>query len=200
VALSSLRGNSQGEESTAKFGLRIAPVPLNLEGKNIELVGYGSYLVNAVANCNSCHSAGAQSEFAPGGNPYFSQSPTKLNPATYLGGSRDFGPLMPGTAHIVSRNLTPDKTGLPAGGQSFETFRTIMTTGVDIDKLHPTCANGPGPDCVQAPFDGALLQIMPWPSFADMKEHDLRAIYEYLKAIPCVAGPPPPSVLHNDCE
>jgi hypothetical protein len=28
--------------------LAIAPVPLNMEGKNPELVGLGSYLVNAV--------------------------------------------------------------------------------------------------------------------------------------------------------
>jgi hypothetical protein len=40
---------------------------------------------------------------------------------------------------------------------------------------------------------------MPWPDFQDMTEHDLRAIYEYLSAIPCIAGPPAPSPLHNDC-
>jgi len=31
-----------------------------------------------------------------------------------------------------------------------------------------------------------------------MRERDLRAIYEYLSAIPCIAGPPA-GVLHNDC-
>jgi hypothetical protein len=51
---------------------------------------------------------------------------------------------------------------------------------------------------------------MPWPGLSHLTDHDLRAIYEYLSAIPCVAGPakpsdlPPPlqyafSVLHNDC-
>jgi hypothetical protein len=40
---------------------------------------------------------------------------------------------------------------------------------------------------------------MPWWLFQGMTEHELRAIYEYLSAIPCVAGPPAPSVLHNDC-
>lgn len=34
--------------------------------------------------------------------------------AAYLGGRQDFGPLVPGSAHIVSRNLTPDKTARPA--------------------------------------------------------------------------------------
>jgi hypothetical protein len=29
---------------------------------------------------------------------------------------------------------------------------------------------------------------------------DIRAIYEYLSATPCIEGPPYPSVLHNDCQ
>jgi hypothetical protein len=64
-----------------------------MAGKNPALVGLGSYIVNAQADCDGCHSAGPQTEFAPGGNPYFGQ-PTKINPAMYLGGGRDFGPLL----------------------------------------------------------------------------------------------------------
>jgi hypothetical protein len=30
------------------------------------------------------------------------------NPHTYLGGGRNFGPLIPGSAPFISRNLTPD--------------------------------------------------------------------------------------------
>jgi len=41
---------------------------------------------------------------------------------------------------------------------------------------------------------------MPWPTFQSMTDHDLRAIYEYLSAIPCIEGPPAPSILHNDCH
>jgi hypothetical protein len=48
------------------------------------------------------------------------------------------------------------------------------------------------------PFDGDLLQIMPWPSLRHMTQHELRAIYEYLGAIPCITGPTM-GVLHNDC-
>jgi hypothetical protein len=191
---------AESEESLSKIGLKIAPVPLNLQGKDVELVGYGSYLVNAVASCNDCHSAGAASEYLPGGVPFFSQKPTLINPATYLGGGNVFGQLIPGTATIVSRNLTPDKTGLPIGGRSYDDFRTIIKTGVDLDKLHPTCTGAPNSDCMLPPFDGSLLQIMPWPAFSNMKEHDIRAIYEFLKAIPCISGPPAPSNLHNDCQ
>src|SRR5207248_381704 len=156
--------DSDEHDSRIARGLEIAPVPLKLDGKHRALVGLGSYLVNAVAACNDCHDAGPQTQFAPGGNPYFGQ-PAKENPATYLGGGRDFGPLAPGLPDIVSRNLTPDKTGLPVGGRSFSEFRQILQTGVDLDHLHPTCAPGQTGDCLPPPFDGNLLQIMPWPTY-----------------------------------
>jgi hypothetical protein len=164
-------------------------------------VGLGSYLVNAAGDCNACHNAGpGNNQFLPGGNPYVGQSKV-INKATYLGGGRDFGPLVPGaSAHIISRNLTPDKTGLPEGGHTLAEFVQIIRTGVDMDHRHPTCSSGTiDATCVPPPFNGNLLQIMPWFNFQDMSDHDLQAIYAYLSAIPCVAGPPAPDPLHNDC-
>src|SRR5438309_5737735 len=70
--------------SKIRIGFQIAPVTLNLAGKNRALVGLGSYIVNAQADCNGCHSAGPATEFAQSGNPYFGQ-PKIINPATYLG-------------------------------------------------------------------------------------------------------------------
>jgi hypothetical protein len=195
------QSGNEGHDSRIERGIDIAPVPLNLAGKDRALVGLGSYLVNAAADCNGCHSAGPQTQFVPGGNPFFGQ-PAKVNPATYLGGSQDFGPLVPtpGSPHIVSRNLTPDKTGLPEGGRPFSEFLQIMKTGVDLDHLHPTCSSTVTTNCLPPPFDGNLLQIMPWHTFKNMSDHDILAIYEYLSAIPCIEGPPAPSVLHNDCH
>jgi hypothetical protein len=90
-------------------GFEIAPVPLNLRGKDRALVGLGSYLVNT-SGCDDCHTASTSSEFAPGGNPYFKGNPPKvINQAAYLTGGRNFGSLIPGTPEIVSRNLTPDE-------------------------------------------------------------------------------------------
>src|SRR6266850_6695927 len=188
-------------ESKIRRGFEIAPVPLNLDGKNRALVGLGSYIVNAQGDCNGCHSAGPTTEFLPGGNPYFGQ-PEKINPATYLGGGRDFGPFpaLNSPLHIISRNLTPDKNGLPEGGNTFAEFVQIIRTGKDFDHLHPTCTGTPTSGCVPFPFNGDLLQIMPWPVYKNMTDHDLRAIYEYLSAIPCITGPPAPSSLHNDCS
>ena len=200
------------EESEIRQGFAIAPVHLNLDGKNRALVGLGSYIVNGQADCNGCHSAGTATEFARGGNPYRGQ-PTVINQKTYLGGGRDFGgyPATNSPLHIISRNLTPDKTGRPEGGNTFEQFVEIIRTGVDMDHLHPTCTGDSDENCVPFPFDGSRLQIMPWPIYHNMADHDLRAIYEYLSAIPCVEGPatpsdlPPPAqyafqALHNDCE
>jgi hypothetical protein len=189
-----------GNDRRIRRGFEIAPVELNAHGKDPNLIGLGSYLVNAVGGCNDCHTADAATEFAPGGNPFFGQ-PKVINQSTYLGGGRDFGPLAPNTPDIVSRNLTPDKTGRPEGGRTFAEFLHIMKTGEDLDHLHPTCSATVSENCFpkSLPFDGNLLQIMPWWLFQGMTDHELRAIYEYLSAIPCVAGPPAPSVLHNDC-
>jgi hypothetical protein len=169
--------------------LAVAPVTLSLQGKNQAAVGLGSYLVNVVAGCNDCHTSATTAEYAPGSNPFFGQ-PKKVNPGNYLGGGRDFGALVPNSPDIVSRNLTPDKTGLPVGGITFSQFFQIMTTGVDMDLRHPNCSATVLGNCLPPPFDGALLQIMPWPVFQNMTIDDLNAIYEYLSAIPCVEGGP----------
>ncbi|WP_348264013.1 hypothetical protein P8935_05645 [Telmatobacter sp. DSM 110680] len=176
-----------GGDSRIQIGMAAAPVPLNMKGKNPALVGLGSYFVNVVGDCNGCHSNGPQTEYVPGKNPYFNQ-PKMVNTATYLGGGRDFGALIPGSAHIISRNLTPDASGLPEGGNTFQQFLTIMRTGADLDHRHPNCTGAPNAGCIPAPFDGNLLQVMPWPNLKDLSDNDLRAIYEYLGAVPCIQG------------
>lgn len=191
--------NDNDSDSRIQQGFDIAPVYLNLKGKNRSLVGLGSYLVNAASDCNACHNAGpGNNQFLPGGNPYFGQ-PKSINPETYLGGGRNFGTLAAGSASIISRNLTPDGSGMPLGGDTFAEFVLMMKTGVDPDSLHPTCSGAVNPSCIPAPFDGNLLQIMPWTNVGDLSDHDLRAIYEYLSAIPCVAGPPAPDPRHHNC-
>ena len=188
---------------TAKIlkGFQVAPVPLNMVGKDPTMVGYGSYLVNVVGDCNGCHSAGPATEFSAGGNPYLGQH-TTVNPATYLGGGRDFGAFPDPNGpfpHIVSRNLTPDASGKPEGGNSLSDFVQIIRTGIDTDHMHPTCSGPPDMKCIPAPFNGNLLQIMPWPTLSNATDFDLLAIYTYLSAIPCVEGGPgePPNRCSN---
>jgi hypothetical protein len=220
ILMSPPRGHADnGTEEASKIqqGFAIAPVPLNLSGKNHDLVGLGSYIVNAANDCNFCHTSGGPPNFnfANNFNPYFGQK-KMTDPTTYLGGGAPFGTALPfnvppGLGYgsylgpvIVSRNLTPDKTGLPEGGHTLAQFTQILRTGVDMDHLHPTCTTAsptPSPaNCIPPPVDGALLQVMPWPDFQDMTDHDIEAIWTYLSAIPCVAGPPAPSPLHNNCR
>ncbi|HYL35327.1 MAG TPA: hypothetical protein VEV17_05400, partial [Bryobacteraceae bacterium] len=64
--------------------------------------------------------------------------------------------------------------------------------------VHPSCSSSVTTNCLPPPFNGALLQVMPWPIFQSMTIDDLRAVYEYLSAIPCLEGGPgePP----NRCQ
>jgi hypothetical protein len=158
--MSGVQGEQQGKDiDRVARGYAIAPVPLNLEGKDPVLVGLGSYLVNAGGGCNDCHT---NPSYAEGGDPFFGQ-PKRVNAANYLAGGVQFGP-------FVSRNITPDpESGKPAG-HTFDEFLLILRTGIDLDQAHPQF--------------GPLLQVMPWPVYGDLSDHDIRAIYEYLTAIP----------------
>jgi len=207
--------NNQGnqdndDESKIKQGFAIAPVKLNLKGRNRALVGLGSYIVNAQADCNGCYTLSPAVEYTPPGNPYLLSPPfsgkVTVDPTHYLAGGQDFGPFPGGPGsipHLYSRNLTPDKTGLPEGGHTFEEFVQIIRHGTDFDHLHPSCGAGTPPNCLPFPFNGDLLQVMPWPTYANMTDRDLLAIYTYLSAIPCNPGPSgldPALYEQNVCE
>jgi hypothetical protein len=166
---SSGQGRDNESESQIANGFAVAPVPLNLQGKNRSLVGRGSYLINAVSTCNDCHT---WPNYTATGNPFAGQ-PKAINTTGYMAGGRPF--VLPfGT--VVSRNITPDALGRP-GGLSFSDFREIMRTGIDDDAVPPNVPS----------LQHDLLQVMPWPNFGNMTDNDLRAMYEYLSAIPCIA-------------
>ena len=147
-----------GDPETERIirGFQIAPVHLNLRGKDRNMVGLGSYIVNAQSACSDCHT---NPQFTPGHDPYLGE-PAQINTARYLAGGRSFGP-------VISANITPDEDGKPAG-LTFPEFRNLIRTGHDPDD----------PD--------EILQVMPWPYFRNMNDHELKAIYAYLSAIPHV--------------
>ena len=153
--------NDEISESVIQRGFEIVPegLQLNLRGKNRALVGLGSYNVNAQGGCNDCHT---NPPYAAGGDP-FAGEPEQINVPCYLSGGAEFGP-------FTSRNLTPDPdSGLPAD-LTYEEFLRALRTGADT-----TSPNFP---------PGGLLQVMPWPVYGKMTDRDIRAIYEYLSAIP----------------
>jgi hypothetical protein len=143
----------EDEASQIQRGFEIAPVQLDLKGKNRALVGLGSYIVNT-GGCNDCHT---NPPYADGGDPFQGQ-PEQINVNCYLSGGMEFGP-------FVSRNLTPDSQGLPAG--------------LTLDQFIHTLRTGEDPE-----DPGDLLQVMPWPVFGKKTTRDLTAVYEYLRSIP----------------
>jgi hypothetical protein len=150
----------------ARHGLELAaPLGLSLNGKTtgqLESIGYGSYLVNAVAACNDCHQ-----QVVPGtaGPPSFK----------YLGGGTEFDiPGAGGGMKIYARNLTPDPTtGLKL---TEDQFIQVFETGADFKGVTGTAA------------PTKSLIVMPWPTFRWMTKADKKSIYAYLKAIPAVSN------------
>jgi hypothetical protein len=151
-------------ELEVQIGFSIVPpnIQLNLQGKDFDLVGLGSYIVNAQGGCNDCHSCPT---YKPGHNPFplppgmiGTPGDGQLNDVGYLAGGVPFGPV------LKSANITPDENGRPAG-LTLEQFQIAIRTGHD-------------------PIDGDLLNVMPWPQFRHMTGRDLDAIYAYLSAIP----------------
>ena len=152
VNMPSVQGQANPGESEVQRGFDISPVPVNLAGKNRSLVGLGSYYVNGPSDCVGCHTSNTG----------------------FLGGGNNFGP-------VVTRNLTPDSSGRPAGLTRDE-FVQAIRFGTDFKNLAP-----PGP-----------LIIMPWPAYRHGTDRYLDAIYEYLRSIPCVEGGP--GVPANRCS
>jgi hypothetical protein len=149
------------DSTDADAAIKLAPVTLKYDAKDRAAVARGSYLVNAVGGCVSCHT---MPTFEPGGDPFKGET-EKVNTKNYLAGGKCFGPNR-------SPNITPDDKGLP-GGLTAANFVESIRTG----KVH-MMENGKAPD----PND--IQKVMPWPEFRNMTDDDLNAVYVYLAAIP----------------
>ncbi len=129
--------------------------------------GRGSYLVNAAAQCNDCHTYPARDN-TPG--------PTylKVNTAGYLSGGQAFiSPegldMLTGISRTMSANLTGETKGIK---YSFSTFL----------QTRPTATHAANPS------HGHLGFPMPWATFRNMTLDDLRAIYTYIRNVPGRTG------------
>jgi hypothetical protein len=154
------QGNGGSSEVQAGRGAVPPEITLNLAGKNPSRVYEGSYYVNGVSDCTGCHNGPETDE---------SGAPIPLE-ERYLAGGQNFGP-------VFTRNLTPDANGLPAG-LTFEQFVQVIRQGRDFKELPPIVGN---PD---------TLIVMPWPAYRHGTDRFIRALYEYLKAVPCLPGGP----------
>jgi mono/diheme cytochrome c family protein len=126
-------------------------------------VGRGSYLVNALLDCQSCHTDGdGDGNFDSGLRP----GTVDVNTAAYLAGGVNLGPFF-GLAQLFSRNLTPEPaTGL---GLSTEQFAQAIELGVDFRR------------------PGHSLRVVPhFPTEYFVLPADLQAVYAFLRTIPAV--------------
>jgi hypothetical protein len=206
------------DPSRVQQGFDASPIPkekLNLKGKDVAQVGLGSYLVNSGADCNGCHTfprflrpggtqPGANGNFTGNltskgsnpnyGNPYLDgpeqsltgQLKANTNVDHFLAGGRCFG-------FFMSRNLTPDDSGMPRGLSEAE-FIQVMRQGKDIscNKPNPPTYGGVVDPVCSLPegkgagvsFNPDVLQTMSWPTYHSLTDTDLKAIYAYLSALP----------------
>ncbi|MEI9952740.1 MAG: hypothetical protein WDO74_28095 [Pseudomonadota bacterium] len=182
-------GNDIILSETARVGLKLSEVEVDLSGLDsdeIESVGRGSYLINAVGDCKGCHNS-PDGKFLAGNNNFpiggfKPDDPTaNCNVASPPSGCVD--------GHVFTRNLTPD----PITGMKLTEAQFIeaLRTGRDFKD-----ATG-----------GTTLMVMPWAQLRWLTTEDLRDMYAYLTHIPAVANavlpdvkpvfPPPPSPFYD---
>jgi hypothetical protein len=144
----------RGDRSKIRIGYEIAPVPLDLRGKNRVLVGLGSYIVNTRAADTTYHD---DRDLGSGGDVERDGADAALGARCVAAGH--------GFVPSESAGLQPACACRPAD-LTFEQFAAAIRA--------------------KAAPDGArrLLPRMPWPQLRKMNDGDLRAVYEYLRAVP----------------
>jgi hypothetical protein len=128
----------------------------------------GSYLVNSLGACSSCHTNPSRLNFTGGAN-YL-----KINTAGYLSGGQVFTtpPALRSALH-QTRAMAQDLTGVNAGYYDpFNAYLAIMVQG--IHSLDPQL------EAVNSP--------MPWVAFSGLVSDDLAAIYTYYNGVPRRTG------------
>jgi hypothetical protein len=156
--------------------------------------------------------------FDRSGPPFFGTPQTvdgqlkaNFNKRHFMAGGRCFG-------SIQARNLTPDNSGKPRGLSEAD-FIEVMRTGRDISCERTRVGNppkygphnepeyGPGESATTAHplgvcglprtsppgYDPGKLMVMPFVTYHNLTDNDLKAIYAYLSSLPQARGCNKPS-------
>ena len=91
-------------------GVALNPVPLNVENRNAGIILRGSYIVNGLQHCNSCHTC---PPYAIGGEQFALGAMPPINSTNYLAGGRHFG-----AADTSGRRMTPTHRYRPTSHQT----------------------------------------------------------------------------------
>lgn len=162
-----LPAENTSDKLNVERGLAIQPLAdppalATLSASDHSLYGRGSYLVNAVADCNGCHTNPERS-YAPG--------PTFGNVATsqyMLGGQLWRVPPGLDAATKYTRSMTANLVGATHGSfrrMSFEDFRKVVTTG--------EVPRGTTTRKIAHPMPAVIAAL------SQLTDDDLRAVYTY---------------------
>lgn len=168
-AVRALRGATTS--FSAQRGLAISPLaqPRHLGWDDRAAYGTGSYIVNAFAHCNDCHTH-------PDRTPDFA----RINTGAFLTGGTVFAvppPLQPVThqLRVMSANLHGAEHGFFSEPDvSYELFHDIIHANAHVDESPPR------------PLGFPMSEVAP--NLARLTEEDLRAVYTYLSLAPRTQG------------
>lgn len=147
----------------------------------------GRYLITLM-DCNSCHTPKIMTEQGPvpdparmlsghpGDQPFIGFEKEDAPKGNWLLFNSDLTTAIGPWGVSFSANLTPDPSGL--GNWTYEQFKMAITAG-----KHKGMENG-----------RSLLPPMPWQSYAELKEEDIRAIFDYLRIIKPIENIVPPPI------
>jgi mono/diheme cytochrome c family protein len=145
----------------------------------------GEYLV-LVGGCNDCHTpmkmgpAGPEPDLAArlSGHPAAMKMPAAPRPQgpwLWFGAASNTAFAGPWGVSFATNLTSDEETGI--GGWSEQVFLNALRTGRHLGVGRP------------------ILPPMPWQSYAQMKEEDLKAVHAYLKTVPAVKNKTPESIV-----
>lgn len=147
----------------------------------------GEYLVTLM-DCNSCHTPKMMTDRGPvpdpekmlsghpGGQPFQGFNAGEEPKGNWLLFNPDLTTAIGPWGVSYSANLTPDPTGI--GNWTFDQFKKAITKG-----KHKGMENG-----------RMLLPPMPWQSYAELKEEDIHALFDYLQTVKPIENIVPPPI------
>jgi mono/diheme cytochrome c family protein len=149
-------------------------------------VARGKYLVNSVGGCNDCHTPMKMGPKGPEPDMarYLSGHPAdmKLGPAPKLDGGWLYTGSATNTAFAgpwgvsYAANLTSDE-GTGMGAWTEEAFIATIRSGKHLGVGRP------------------IMPPMPWPTYSQATDDDLKAVFAYLKTVPAQKNRVPDPVL-----
>jgi hypothetical protein len=140
-----------------------------LSRQDLQVYGIGSYIVNATAHCNDCHT-----------HPDRTPDSSKVNTAAFLTGGTVFAvppPLVPVFRQVrtMSANLKGQVHGfVNEPTDTYQRFRDIITTGTHAD------------ESPARPLGFPMNQVAG--NLKNLLEEDLQAVYTFEKRSPATTG------------